>query len=112
MKKELPGIAKLVEYLCCGDKDLSAKVLNKMAKNREDFMITLLPVMNRVGYSKFILYLFDFINILMLDFIDKGVQDNDDIDAVDVDIDDLFAMHLPLYTSLLMSEISRLRREV
>ena len=68
--------------------------------------------MNRVGYSKFILYLFDFINILMLDFIDKGVQDNDDIDAVDVDIDDLFAMHLPLYTSLLMSEINRLRREV
>jgi hypothetical protein len=67
--------------------------------------------MNRVGYSKFILYLFDFINILMLDFIDKGVLDNDDIDAVDVNIDDLFAMHLPLYTNLLMAEISRLRRE-
>lgn len=75
-------------------------------------MTTFFPVMNRMGYRKFILYLFDFINILMLDFIYTGVQNNDDIDAVDVDIDDLFALHLPLYNSLLLSEINRLRREV
>jgi len=112
MKKELPCIAKLVEQLCGGDKDLTARVLQRMVEDREEFMTTLFPVMNKMGYSKFILYLFDFINILMLDFIHTGLQNIDDIDAVDIDINDLFALHQPLYTSLLLTEINRLRREV